>query len=124
MKKLSLILMLMTLSFITTEANVATCYKMSVIELETWDRAVRSVVPNPVECCLMDKCIEVRFIEHSKMPVTLQIKDAHGNIVYQDTGVNGQQDVYRVEISHLQAGSYEFYYSDEETGLKGEFEIE
>lgn len=124
MKKLSLILMLMTLSFITTEANVTSNRYPKAIELEVWDYAVRSIMPNPIECYLIDNYIEVRFIEHPETPVTFQIKDIHGNIVYQDMGVNGQQDVVKIEISHLQPGSYKFYYSDEETGLKGEFEIE
>lgn len=128
MKKLCFILVLMLLSFFTMEANVTSkSYNdqyVKAIDLEVWDKGVRSVVPNPIECYLTDNCIEVRFIEHPKMSVTLQIKDAHGNIVYQDMGVNGQQDIFKIEISHLQDGSYEIYYSDKETDLKGEFEIE
>ena len=127
MKKLSLILILMLLSFFTIEANVTSANHSSQdsrsIYLEKWDRAERSVVPNPIECYLMDNHIEVRFIEHPEVPVTLQIKDIYGNIVYQDMGVNGQQNIFKIEISHLQHGLYEIYYSDEETGLKGEFEI-
>lgn len=128
MKKLSLILMLMGLSFITTEANVTSTNSSNqyakAIELEIWDYAVKSIISNPIECYLIDRYIEVRFIEHPETPVTLQIKDARGNTVYQDMGVNGQQGTFKIEISHLQSGTYEFYYSDEETGLKGEFEIE
>lgn len=127
MKKLSLILMLMLFSFLTIEANFASTnsenqYSRSIY-LEKWDRVERSVVPNPIECCLMDNCIKVCFIGHPNTPVTLQIKDTNGNVVYQDKQVNGQQDFYYIEISHLQPGSYEFYYSDEETDLKGEFDI-
>ena len=128
MKKLSLILMLMLLSLFMIEANVSGKSYQSqyakAIDLESWDKSARSVVPNPIECDLMDNYIEVRFIEHPETPVTLQIKDARGNTVYQDMGVNGQQDTFKIEISHLQSGSYELYYSDEETTLKGSFDIE
>ena len=128
MKKLSLILMLMLLSFFTMEANVTSTNSSRryphAIELESWDKSARSVVPNPIECYLKDNDIEIRFIEHPETPVTLQIKDARGNTVYQDMGVNGQQDTFKIEISHLQSGSYELYYSDEETTLKGSFDIE
>ena len=128
MKKLSLILMLMLLSFFTMEANVTSTNSSRryphAIELESWDKSARSVVPNPIECYLKGNDIEIRFIEHPETPVTLQIKDARGNTVYQDMGVNGQQDTFKIEISHLQSGSYELYYSDEETTLKGSFDIE
>lgn len=128
MKKLSLILMLMLLSFFTMEANVTSTNSSRryphAIELESWDKSARSVVPNPIECYLKGNDIEIRFIEHPETPVTLQIKDARGNTVYQDMGVNGQQGTFKIEISHLQSGSYELYYSDEETTLKGSFDIE
>lgn len=128
MKKLSLILMLMLLSFFTMEANVTSANSSRryphVIDLESWDKSARSIVPNPIECYLKGNDIEIRFIEHPETPVTLQIKDARGNTVYQDMGVNGQQDTFKIEISHLQSGSYELYYSDEETTLKGSFDIE
>ena len=118
----------MLLSSFTIEANGTNIsyngQYVKAIDLEVWDKGVRSVVPNPIECYLMDNCIEVRFIGHPEKPVTLLIKDAQGNIVYQDMGVNGLQDTFKIETSHLQSGSYEFYYSDEETGLKGAFEIE
>lgn len=128
MKKLSLILMLMLLSFFTIEANVTSTNSSRryphAIELESWDKSARSVVPNPIECYLKGNDIEIRFIEHPETLVTLQIKDARGNTVYQDMGVNGQQDTFKIEISHLQSGSYELYYSDEESTLKGSFDIE
>ena len=120
--------MLMLLSIFRMEANITSIsyndQYVKAIDLEVWDKGVRSIVPNPIECYLTDNCIEVRFIAHPEMPVTLQIKDAHGNIVYQDMEVNGQQNIHKIEISHLQEGSYEIYYSDEGTNLKGGFEIE
>ena len=120
--------MLMLLSFFTMEANVTSTNSSRryphAIELESWDKSARSVVPNPIECYLKGNDIEIRFIEHPETPVTLQIKDARGNTVYQDMGVNGQQGTFKIEISHLQSGSYELYYSDEETTLKGSFDIE
>ena len=126
MKKLSLILMLMLLSFFTMEANVTSTNSSRryphAIELESWDKSARSVVPNPIECYLKGNDIEIRFIEHPETPVTLQIKDVHGNTVYKDMGVNGKQNIFKIEISDLQPGTYEFYYSDGEIVLKGEFE--
>ena len=93
------------------------------IYLKKWDRAERSMIPNPIECCLTDDCIEVYFIEHPVTPVTLQIKDTFGNVLYQDMIVGGQQDTFRI-IVDLQPGSYEFYYLDKKMILKGEFKIE
>lgn len=128
MKKLSLILMLMLLSFFTMEANVTSTNSSRryphAIELESWDKSARSVVPNPIECYLKDNDIEIRFIEHPEMPVMLQVKDCYGNIVYQDTVIDMQQSTFKIELGHLQSGSYELYYSDEETGSKGSFDIE
>lgn len=127
MKKLSLTLLLMVLSFFTIEANVmsvnGSSQRSTNIYLKKWDRAERSMIPNPIECRLTDDCIEVYFIEHPIAPVTLQIKDTFGNVLYQDMTVSGQQDIFRI-IVDLQPGSYEFYYLDKKMILKGEFKIE
>lgn len=92
--------------------------------MESWDKSARSIVPNPIECYLKGNDIEICFIEHPEMPVMLQVKDCYGNIVYQDTVIDVQQSTFKIELGHLQSGSYELYYSDEETGSKGSFDIE
>lgn len=128
MKKLSILLLLMFLSFFTIEANATSVsngsYRVKTIELEKWDQSSRSAMLNPIECYLMDTYIEVRFIGSLEMPVTLQIKDAYGNIVYQNMEINCQQGILKIEIDYLKSGLYEFNYSDEEIALKGKFEIE
>ena len=128
MKKLSTLLLFMLLSFITTAANVTSeshdSYKIRSIQLEKWDQSSRSVTPNPIECYLIDKNIEVRFFKYPETPITIQIKDTYGNIVYQNMDVINQQEILNIEIDQLQPGSYEFFYFDEKISLKGKFEIE
>ncbi|WP_175631621.1 DUF3244 domain-containing protein [Bacteroides acidifaciens] len=128
MKKLSTLLLFMLLSFITTAANVTSeshdSYKIRAIQLEKWDQSSRSVTPNPIECYLIDKNIEVRFFKYPETPITIQIKDTYGNIVYQNMDVINQQEILNIEIDQLQPGSYEFFYFDEKISLKGKFEIE
>jgi hypothetical protein len=128
MKKLSTLLLFMLLSFITTVANVTSeshdSYKIRAIQLEKWDQSSRSVTPNPIECYLIDKDIEVRFFKYPETPITIQIKDTYGNIVYQNMDVINQQEILNIEIDQLQPGSYEFFYFDEKISLKGKFEIE
>ena len=127
MKKLSTLLLFMLLSFITTAANVTSeshdSYKIRAIQLEKWDQSSRSVTPNPIECYLIDKDIEVRFFKYPETPITIQIKDTYGNIVYHMDVIN-QQEILNIEIDQLQPGSYEFFYFDEKISLKGKFEIE
>ena len=107
----------MLLSFITTAANVTSeshdSYKIRAIQLEKWDQSSRSVTPNPIECYLIDKNIEVRFFKYPETPITIQIKDTYGNIVYQNMDVINQQEILNIEIDQLQPGSYEFFYFDE-----------
>ena len=128
MKKLSTLLLFMLLSFITTAANVTSeshdSYKIRAIQLEKWDQSSRSVTPNPIECYLIDKDIEVRFFKYPETPITIQIKDTYGNIVYQNMDVINQQEILNIEIDQLQPGSYEFFYFHEKISLKGKFEIE
>ena len=113
MKKLSTLLLFMLLSFITTAANVTSeshdSYKIRAIQLEKWDQSSRSVTPNPIECYLIDKDIEVRFFKYPETPITIQIKDTYGNIVYQNMDVINQQEILNIEIDQLQPGSYEFF---------------
>lgn len=120
--------MLIVLSVISSQAAILNAnsngYQPHVVELEKWDKSSRSILPNPIECYMMDNYIEVRFIEHPQTPVTLQIIDAYGNIVYQNGEVKGQENIVEIQIDHLQQGSYEFYYFDEEMTLKGKFELE
>ncbi|MCS3273377.1 DUF3244 domain-containing protein (plasmid) [Bacteroides fragilis] len=122
MKKLSTLLLFMLLSFITTAANVTSeshdSYKIRAIQLEKWDQSSRSVTPNPIECYLIDKDIEVRFFKYPETPITIQIKDTYGNIVYQNMDVINQQEILNIEIDQLQPGSYEFFYFDEKYPLK------
>lgn len=128
MKKLSFLFMLIVVSVVSSQAAILNAnsngYQPHVVELEKWDKSSRSILPNPIECYMMDNYIEVRFIEHPQTPVTLQIIDAYGNIVYQNGEVKGQENIVEIQIDHLQQGSYEFYYFDEEMTLKGKFELE
>lgn len=128
MKKLNFLFMLIVLSVISSQAAILNAnsngYQPHVVELEKWDKSSRSILPNPIECYMMDNYIEVRFIEHPQTPVTLQIIDAYGNIVYQNGEVKGQENIVEIQIDHLQQGFYEFYYFDEEMTLKGKFELE
>ena len=105
MRKLSITLLLIVLSFMTMEANCLSSHRGKYIQLKIWDHLKKDIVFIPIEAVLEGNNIEVQFFGKSNEPTTFQVKDKNGNIVFQ-------------------AGQYELLYIEKDVTFIGEFEIE
>ena len=124
MRKLSITLLLMTLSFMTMEANCLSSYRAKYIQLKIWNRLKKDIVFIPIEAVLKGKDIEVQFFEKPNKPVTFQIKDKNGNIVFQDMVIPDKQEIYKIDLGGFEAGQYELLYIEKDVTFIGEFETE
>ena len=75
MRKLSITLLLIALSFITMEANILSTHKSKILVFKGWSERQKSVVFIPIEAVLEGHNIEVQFFEKPNEPVTFQVKD-------------------------------------------------
>ena len=107
MRKLSITLLLIALSFITMEANILSTHKSKILVFKGWSERQKSVV----------------FI-HIDEPVTFQVKDKNGNIVFQDMTTPDNLEIYQIDVSGFKTGQYELLYIEKDVTLIGEFEIE
>lgn len=57
-------------------------------------------------------------------PVTFQVKDKNGNIVFQDMTTPDNLEIYQIDVSGFKTGQYELLYIEKDVTLIGEFEIE
>ena len=133
MRKLSITLLLIVLSFMTMEANCLSSHRGKYIQLKTWDHLKKdidrserqkSVVFIPIEAVLEGNNIEVQFFEKPNEPVTFQVKDKNGNIVFQDMTTPDNLEIYQIDVSGFETGQYELLYIEKDVTLIGEFEIE
>lgn len=122
MKKLSIVLLLIGISFIAMEANNHSTHRTKVI---MWKHAQRTPTSIPLEAILDEHSIEVRFLENVDNQVTLQVKDQQGNIIFQNIMVNpNEQETYKIDLKGYKVGHYELLYIEEDMTFIGEFEIE
>ena len=84
MRKLSIVLLLISISFMTMKANNLSEHKSKYLVLKRWDYPQRALVPIPIEATQDENSIEVRFLEDIDDQVTFQVKDQLGNIIFQD----------------------------------------
>ena len=84
MRKLSIVLLLISISFMTMEANNLSERRTKHLVFERWHYQKRALVPIPIEAILDENSIEIRFLENIDNQVTLQVKDQQGNIMFQD----------------------------------------
>ena len=119
MRKLSITLLLIALSFITMEANILSTHKSKILVFKGWSERQKSVVFIPIEAVL-----EVQFFEKPNEPVTFQVKDKNGNIVFQDMTTPDNLEIYQIDVSGFKTGQYELLYIEKDVTLIGEFEIE
>ena len=106
MRKLSITLLLIALSFITMEANILSTHKSKILVFKGWSERQKSVVFIPIEA------------------VTFQVKDKNGNIVFQDMTTPDNLEIYQIDVSGFKTGQYELLYIEKDVTLIGEFEIE
>lgn len=108
----------------TMEANILSTHKSKILVFKGWSERQKSVVFIPIKAVLEGNNIEVQFFEKSSEPVTFQIKDKDGNIVFQDMMILDKQKIYKIDLDGFKAGQYELLYIEKDMTFIGEFEIE
>ena len=125
MRKLSIVLLLISISFITMEANNLSERRTKHLVFERWHYQKRALVPIPIEAILDENSIEIRFLENIDNQVTLQVKDQQGNIMFQDVIIPpNEQETYKIDLTGYKTGYYELLYIERDMTFIGEFEIE
>ena len=125
MRKLSIVLLLISISFMTMEANNLSERRTKHLVFERWHYQKRALVPIPIEAILDENSIEIRFLENIDDQVTLQVKDQQGNIMFQDVIIPpNEQETYKIDLTGYKTGYYEPLYIERDMTFIGEFEIE
>ena len=125
MRKLSIVLLLISISFMTMEANNLSERRTKHLVFERWHYQKRALVPIPIEAILDENSIEIRFVENIDNQVTLQVKDQQGNIMFQDVIIPpNEQETYKIDLTGYKTGYYELLYIERDMTFIGEFEIE
>ena len=124
MKKLSIVLLLIGISFMTIEANNLSERRTRLV-LERWHQHRGISVSIPIEAILDENSIEVRFLQKVDNQIVFQVKDQQGNIIYQDVvATSSKEEIYKIDLKGFKVGQYEILYIEEDMVLIGEFEIE
>lgn len=108
----------------TMEANILSSHRGKYIQLKIWDHLKKNIVFIPIEAVQEGGNIEVQFFEKSSEPVTFQVKDKNGNIVFQDMVIPDKQEIYKIDLDGFKADQYELFYIEKDVAFIGEFEIE
>ena len=125
MRKLSIVLLLISISFMTMEANNLSERRTKHLVFERWHYQKRALVPIPIEAILDENSIEIRFLENIDNQVTLQVKDQQGNIMFQDVIIPpNEQETYKIDLTGYKTGYYVLLYIERDMTFIGEFEIE
>ena len=125
MRKLSIVLLLISISFMTMEANNLSERRTKHLVFERWHYQKRALVPIPIEAILDENSIEIRFLENIDNQVTLQVKDQQVNIMFQDVIIPpNEQETYKIDLTGYKTGYYELLYIERDMTFIGEFEIE
>ena len=125
MRKLSIVLLLISISFMTMEANNLSERRTKHLVFERWHYQKRALVPIPIEAILDENSIEIRFLENIDNQVTLQVKDQQGNIMFQDVIIPpNEQETYKIDLTGYKTVYYELLYIERDMTFIGEFEIE
>ena len=125
MKKLSIGLLLIGITFMTIEANNLSIDRKKMIDLKRWEKQQKNLIPIPIEAILNENSIEVQFMQNVEGQIIFQVKDQQGNIIFEDMVVtSNEQETYKIDLKGFKAGHYELYYIEEDMTLVGEFDIE
>ena len=94
------------------------------MQFKSWDKATRAPVPMPIDAFIEENSsILIKFFNHQSQPVTFQIKDNHGNIIFQDMVVPSEEENYTIDLNEFKQGEYELFYIDVHTMISGKFHI-
>lgn len=124
MRKLSITLLLIGISFMTMEANNYSTDHKTRIYFKKWNERQKTVIFLPIEATIEENYVEVQFFEKLNEPVTFQVKDKNGNIVFQDMVIPDKLEIYKIDLDDFKADKYELLYIEKDVTLIGEFEIE
>lgn len=125
MRKLSFTFLLIAISFMALGANTSLSHKRGkVIDFGKWDKPQRNPVSNPIDATVEDNYIKVQFFKSQDRPVTFQIKDRYGDIVFQDVVLPNEQETYNINLDGFIADQYELHYLGENMTLVGTFQVE
>ena len=124
MRKLSIVLLLLfSVSLFAMENNLLLKGKRH-LQLRQWNDKKKSALFAPIEAVIDETYIEVQFFKSQDSPVTFQIKDKQGNVIFQDITLPNQKEIYKIELDNLEGGQYELFYIEEDTVFRGEFKID
>lgn len=125
MRQFSILLLLISIPFITVNPNNLSKRVNKRLVFKKWQTQHRRIVPIPIEATLDENSIEVLFLENVDNQVTFQVKDQQGNIIFQDVLLApNEQETYKINLEDYQTGHYELLYIEEGMTLIGEFDIE
>ena len=117
MRKLSITLLLIGISFMTMEANnystdhkTRIYFKKWIERLKFWNVIQMSVIFLRLVATIDVNYIEVQFFEKSNEPATFQVKDKNGNIVFQDVVIPDKLEIYQIDLDGFKADQYELLY--------------
>lgn len=123
MRKLSIVLLLIGMAFMTIEANNQSEGRKRRLVFKRWHQHRQMPIPLPIEATLEENSIEVRFLENAEHQVTFQVKDYQGNILFHDMVIPVEQEVYKIDLQDFKEGDYELLYIEENVTFIGKFEI-
>lgn len=124
MRKLSITLLLIGISFMTMEANNYSTDHKTRIYFKKWNERQKTVIFLPIEATIEENNIEVQFFEKSNEPATFQVKDKNGNIVFQDVVIPDKLEIYQIDLDGFKADNMKLLYIEKAVTFIGEFEIE
>ena len=124
MRKLSITLLLIGISFMTMEANNYSTDHKTRIYFKKWNERQKTVIFLPIEATIEENNIEVQFFEKADVPATFQVRDKNGNIVFQDVVIPDKLEIYQIDLDGFKADQYELLYIEKAVTFIGEFEIE
>lgn len=108
MRKLSITLLLIGISFMTMEANNYSTDHKTRIYFKKWNERQKTVIFLPIEATIEENNIEVQFFEKSNEPATFQVKDKNGNIVFQDVVIPDKLEIYKIDLDGFKADKLPF----------------
>lgn len=121
MRKLSILLVLIGITFMTMEANNPPAQRPRILR---WRHQQKALIPIPVEAYQNESSIEIRFLSKVDNSIIFQVKDQHGNTIFQDMVIPNELENYKIDLESFTMGHYELLYIGEDMTLIGEFDIE
>lgn len=129
MRKLNLILLvLLAFSSMNIQAmdhsRASKRKRIHIDRLERWDHMTKHPDYIPLNATIEDNCIIVQFYTEEEQPITIQIKDVRGSIIFQDHIYTDNNDTYKIDLDCTKIGEYQLIYSDQYVKFGGKFEID